>query len=52
MTRIKESDLFMPALRAAAASPKGEITTSDLIDVLTAEFQPEGQDARILVDSL
>lgn len=48
MVRIRERDLIIPALRAAAGRPNGEITTSDLIDVLTAEFQPEGQDAQIL----
>lgn len=46
--RIRERDLIIPALRAAAARKNGEITTSDLIDELTVEFQPDGLDAQIL----
>lgn len=49
-TRIREKDLVIPALRAAAASLGGTISTSDLINVLTAEFTPSGQDAQILPD--
>ena len=45
--RVKERDLVIPALRAAAAEG-GEITTAKLIDVLTDEFQPSGTDAEIL----
>lgn len=46
--RIRERDLIIPALRAAAARPGGYILTSDLIQVLEDEFQPEGRDAEIL----
>jgi hypothetical protein len=46
--RIRERDLIIPALRAAAARPGGYISTSDLIQVLEDEFQPEGRDAEIL----
>lgn len=48
VARVRERDLVIPALRAAAAAPNGEIRTSDLIDVLTEEFAPEGRDAEIL----
>lgn len=46
--RIRERDLVVPALRAAAASPGGEIATAKLIEVLTDEFEPEGRDAETL----
>lgn len=45
--RIRERDLVIPALRAAASSG-GYIATSDLITELEAEFQPDGQDAQLL----
>jgi len=45
--RIRERDLVIPALRAAAARG-GYISTADLISDLEAEFQPDGQDAQIL----
>ena len=48
MARIRERDLIIPALKAAAASPGGTITTTQLIEVLTDEFQPDGLDAEIL----
>lgn len=48
MVRIRERDLVIPALRAAAASPDGEVTTAQLIEALTDEFQPDGVDAQIL----
>lgn len=46
-TRIKECELAIPALRAAAAAG-GEIKTSKLIEVLAKNFHPEGEDAEIL----
>lgn len=46
--RIRERDLIIPALRAAAAKTNGEITTTELIATLEAEFQPEGTDAQML----
>lgn len=46
--RIRERDLVIPALRAAAGRPGGEITTTQLIADLTDEFQPEGTDAQLL----
>ena len=45
---IRERDLAIPALRAAADKPNGEISTSDLIVELEALLQPEGSDAEIL----
>ena len=48
--RIRERDLIIPALRAAAGEPGGEIKTARLIQVLTDEFEPEGRDADILDD--
>jgi hypothetical protein len=48
MARISERDLILPALRAAATSPGGEISTTDLIQLLSDEFQPDGQDAEII----
>lgn len=46
--RIREKDLVVPALRAAARRPGGYISTSDLIKELEEEFAPEGEDAKIL----
>lgn len=48
--RVRERDLIVPALRAAAARAGGYISTSDLIVELEAEFQPDGRDAEILAD--
>ncbi len=45
--RINERDLVVPALRAAVARG-GSISTSQLIDALEAEFEPDGKDAEIL----
>lgn len=45
--RVRERDLVIPALRAAAAMG-GEITTTQLIETLTEEFEPSGTDAEIL----
>jgi hypothetical protein len=46
--RIREKDIRIPALRAAAARTDGYISTSDLIQLLTDEFAPAGEDAEIL----
>ncbi len=46
--RIRERDLVVPTLKAAAARHDGYIPTSDLIRELEEEFQPDGQDAEIL----
>lgn len=46
--RIRERDLIIPALRAAAASPGGEISTTQLIQTLEDEFAPDGHDAQII----
>ena len=46
--RIRERDLHVPTLRAAASRPNKSITTSELIDVLEGQFQPAGEDAKIL----
>ncbi|MBN9585879.1 MAG: hypothetical protein BGN84_04630 [Afipia sp. 62-7] len=46
--RIREKHVRIPALRAAAARKGGYISTSDLIDELSTEFAPTGEDAEIL----
>lgn len=46
--RIPEHELNIPALRAAAARPNGEIPTSDLIAELEGALRPAGEDAQIL----
>lgn len=46
--RVTERELIVPSLEAAAATPNGRISTTELIGVLTDRFQPEGQDAEIL----
>ena len=46
--RIRERDLIIPALRAAAAEPGGEIHMTKLIEILIDEFQPDGEDAAII----
>lgn len=48
MARISERDLILPTLRVLASSLDGEISTTDLIRLLTDEFQPDGQDAEII----
>jgi hypothetical protein len=47
-SRIGERDVRIPALRAMAAEPHGEIKTSKLIGILEDEFDPAGEDAAIL----
>jgi hypothetical protein len=44
-----ESDLVMPALDYLAGNPGG-LTTTDLIDRLTAALDPDGADAEILAN--
>lgn len=46
--RIRERELIIPALRAAASRPDGYISTAQLIRELEEQFQPEGEDAEIL----
>lgn len=46
--RIREKDLAVPALQAAAAKGSGFISTTDLIAALEDDFQPVGDDAEIL----
>lgn len=46
--RVRERDIVIPALRAAAAEPEGEIHMTKLIDLMTAEFEPQGEDAEII----
>jgi hypothetical protein len=48
MAAVRERDLVIPALSAAAESPGGEITTTKLIEVLTDRFSPDGHDANII----
>lgn len=46
--RIRETDLFVPALRMAALRKAGFISTSDLIAELSEVFNPTGIDAALL----
>lgn len=46
--RISEKDLLLPTLRVLAKQPGGACSTSKLIKLLEAEFQPDGEDAEIL----
>lgn len=46
--RIRQKDLAIPALRAAARRLDGYITTTELIEELEREFSPEGDDAKTL----
>lgn len=46
--RVPEPDIVIPALRAAAASPGGEITTTALIAKMVDLFQPQGEDAELI----
>lgn len=45
--RVRERDLVIPALRSAALLG-GTITTTQLIQALTDEFEPSGLDAEIM----
>ncbi len=45
--RISESELVVPALRAASERPNGYIQTSELIIELEERLRPEGEDAEI-----
>jgi hypothetical protein len=46
--RISEEDLTIPALVVMASSPNGSITTTELIEELTALMNPVGEDVEIL----
>lgn len=46
MGRISERDLVVPALKVIAANP--DISTSDLINKLTEDLRPTGEDAKLL----
>lgn len=46
--RISESELILPSLLLLKKSPKGRITTSDLIDGLRELLKPDGEDLKIL----
>lgn len=46
--RVRERDLVIPALRAAASAEGGQLTTSRLIALLEDYFAPEGRDAELL----
>ncbi|MCG2839919.1 hypothetical protein L6Q21_02845 [Sandaracinobacter sp. RS1-74] len=45
--RIRERDLIIPALKAAVGAG-GEIQTTALIEQMTDQFEPEGEDAKII----
>jgi hypothetical protein len=46
--RIREKHVRIPALRAAASRKDGYISTTELIQHLSDEFAPTGEDAEIL----
>ncbi|MDE6340505.1 MAG: HNH endonuclease [Muribaculaceae bacterium] len=46
--RITESELVIPSLYLLAKHPKGSLSTSELIPLLTEIFKPSGIDAKIL----
>ena len=46
--RIRERDLIIPAIQAAAAKAGGEITTTELIAEMVDIFQPQGEDANLI----
>lgn len=46
--RISEQELVLPSLYFMYMKENGKITTSELIDLLTSLFHPEGLDAQIL----
>ncbi|MBL3587672.1 hypothetical protein JMM61_20375 [Rhodovulum sulfidophilum] len=43
-----ENEIRRHALQALARAPHGKLTTSQLIDILTEEMHPTGQDAEVL----
>lgn len=47
MARIREKDIVIPALQAAASNG-GMITMTELIEKMEAHFQPTGEDADII----
>jgi len=47
MARVRENEIIIPALQAAAANG-GSITTTDLIQEMEAHFQPSGEDVDII----
>ncbi len=46
--RIPEPELIIPTLELLYRAPDGEMTTTEIIEALTAQFRPEGEDAEIL----
>ena len=48
MTDYTESQLVLPALEAMSLTPRGYISTSELIRVLESKMTPSGYDAEIL----
>lgn len=47
MARVRENEIIIPALRAAAANG-GTIAMTELIERMEAHFQPTGEDAEII----
>ena len=47
-SRITESELVLPSLYLMTLSPQGNITTSELINLLSQMLKPTGVDAQIL----
>jgi hypothetical protein len=48
MARISEEELIVPALKVMNSSINGTVSTSDLINELTATIKPTGEDMAIL----
>ncbi len=46
--RIKEKDVYLPALRLLNETKSGFMRTANLIRALESEFKPDGADAEIL----
>jgi hypothetical protein len=47
MARVQESEIIIPALRAASTNG-GLITTTELIQEMEAYFEPTGEDIEII----
>jgi hypothetical protein len=45
--RIPEPDLVIPTLELLYGAPDGELKTTEIINALSAQFRPEGEDAEI-----
>ncbi len=46
--RIPEPELVIPTLELLYNAPDGEMKTTEIIEALSSQFKPEGEDAEIL----